>query len=530
MKRLLIAWIGHNDLRSLAAHMPPAGRAEILRIVGGQEQAGESGPVKTLVDCEAFDRVVLLSTYPAEWGRHFGKWLGGSPAILQVKIASPTDYESIFREADRVLGSLRDEGSLSNAELAIHLSPGSPAMAAVWLLLGKSKYPATFYQTYQGKAWTTEIPFDLAVDFLPDLYAHADVHLQHLAAKSPMEVAGFEGIVGTSKEIRTAVGRSKRAAIRGVPVLLLGESGVGKEMFAQAIHRASPRADGPFVAINCAAIARELLESELFGHKKGAFTGATSDRVGAFSEADGGTLFLDEIGECDLDSQAKLLRVLQPPSDGSPCQRVFRPVGSTTDQTSNVRVVAATNRDLIGAIADGRFREDLYYRLAVVTVNIPPLRERKRDISALSEALLQRINHQLAAEGEPGYRHKSLSATAISFVKQRDWPGNIRQLYNTLLQAAVMADADVLERADLEASMGQAPAVPGDRVDAMAQPLGDGFDLEKHLNSIRKHYLQRAMDEAQGVKAEASRLLGIANYQTLDAQLKRLKVPLSRRR
>ena len=314
-----------------------------------------------------------------------------------------------------------------------------------------------------------------------------------------------------------------------MPILLLGESGVGKEMFAQAIHRASPRAEGPFVAINCAAIARELLESELFGHKKGSFTGAAADREGAFAEADGGTLFLDEIGECDLEFQAKLLRVLQPPSNESPCHRVFRPIGATKDQTSNVRVVAATNRDLVKAIAQGQFREDLYYRLAVVTVNIPSLRDRKRDIPDIAGALMDRINRQLSAEGEPGYTYKSLSASAISFVKRREWPGNIRQLYNTLLQAAVMADGDTLERIDLEAAVGQVPALPGDRADAMEHPLGDGFDLEEHLNSIRRHYLQRAMEEANGVKAEASRLLGITNYQTLDAQLKRLKVPAARR-
>ena len=528
-KRLLVTWLGHNDLRPMAASQPPGVRDHILATVGGEALPNERGPIKTLLDLEPFDKALILSNFKADWSKRYAKWTGHSVEVVQVEIQAPTDYESIFRAVSGVLESLRDQGVLKSHELAIHLSPGTPAMAAVWLLLGKSKYPATFYQTYQGKVWKTDVPFDLAVDFLPDLYAHADMQLQHLAAKSPGEVAGFEEIVGSSREIRTAAGRSKRAAIRGVPILLLGESGVGKEMFAQAIHRASPRAEGPFVAINCAAIARELLESELFGHKKGSFTGAAADREGAFAEADGGTLFLDEIGECDLEFQAKLLRVLQPPSNESPCHRVFRPIGATKDQTSNVRVVAATNRDLVKAIAQGQFREDLYYRLAVVTVNIPSLRERKRDIPDIAGALMDRINRQLSAEGEPGYTHKSLSASAISFVKRREWPGNIRQLYNTLLQAAVMADGDTLERIDLEAAVGQVPALPGDRADAMEHPLGDGFDLEEHLNSIRRHYLQRAMEEANGVKAEASRLLGITNYQTLDAQLKRLKVPAARR-
>ncbi|WP_391581006.1 sigma-54 factor interaction domain-containing protein [Botrimarina hoheduenensis] len=305
----------------MAACQPAGVKDQILATVGGESHPNEGGPIKTLLDLEPFDKVLILSTFKADWSKRYANWTGHSVEVKQVEIKAPTDYESIFRAVSGVLEPLRDQGALKTHELALHLSPGTPAMAAIWLLLGKSKYPATFYQTYQGKAWKTDVPFDLAVDFLPDLYAHADMKLQHLAAKSPGEVAGFEEIVGTSKEIRTAAGRSKRAAIRGVPILLLGESGVGKEMFAQAIHRASPRAEGPFVAINCAAIARELLESELFGHQKGSFTGAAADRVGAFAEADGGTLFLDEVGECDLEFQAKLLRVLQPPSNASPCHR-----------------------------------------------------------------------------------------------------------------------------------------------------------------------------------------------------------------
>ncbi len=523
-KRLLVSWIGYNDLRPMAAAQSSSKRLEILSEIQGDSREGEVGPIKTLIDNVEFDRVVLLSNFKADWSRRYAQWLGRDSAIVPVKISNPTDYESIFRTVDGQLSRIRDSNLLRTHELCIHLSPGSPAMAAVWLLLGKSKYPATFYQTYQGKAWVTDVPFDLAVDFLPDFFAEPDKHLQHLAAKSPGEIAGFEGIVGDSQPIRAAVGRAKRAAVRNVPILLLGESGVGKEMFAQAIHKASSRVSAPFVPINCAAIARELLESELFGHTKGAFTGADKDRSGAFAEADGGTLFLDEVGECDLELQAKLLRVLQPPSDQSPCHRVFRPVGASKDQTSNVRVIAATNCDLIRAIGDGRFREDLYYRLAVITVNLPPLRDRIADIPKTAEALMERINRQLSAEGEPGYRHKSISAAAMSFVKRRPWPGNVRQLYNVLLQAAVMTDGDTLERQDVAAALGEMPQLPGDRYDAMDQPLGEGFELEDHLNAIRKHYLRRAMEESRGVKAEASRLLGIANYQTLDAQLRRLNV------
>jgi transcriptional regulator with PAS, ATPase and Fis domain len=307
-------------------------------------------------------------------------------------------------------------------------------------------------------------------------------------------------------------------------VLLLGESGVGKEMFARAIHEASARKGKPFVAINCAAVARELLESEFFGHKRGAFTGATREHAGAFSQADGGTLLLDEIGECDLELQAKLLRVLQASPGAHSCQRTFRPVGATRDATSNVRVIAATNHDLVQAVAEGRFREDLYYRLAVITVTLPPLRERKSDIPRIAAAMLHRINQEFAAEGEPGYQAKTLGDSAVSFARRYAWPGNVRQLYNVLVQAAVMTDARVLERRDLAAAIAHTPDVSVGRSDPMQQALGDGFDLEQHLDGIRRHYLQRAMDEAGGVKAEAARLLGLASYQTLDGQLKRLGV------
>jgi transcriptional regulator with PAS, ATPase and Fis domain len=396
-------------------------------------------------------------------------------------------------------------------------------MASVWLLLGKTRYPATFYQTFKGKASITNVPFDLTLDFLPELLRAPDAHWQHLSAQSPGEVAGFEKIVGDSKPIRLAVGRAQRAAIRSVPVLLLGESGTGKEMFARAIHDASARRSGPFIVINCAAIARELLESELFGHTKGAFSGATADRKGAFEEADGGTLFLDEIGECDLDLQAKLLRVLQPLSDSGPCKRAYRRVGESKDRMTDVRVIAATNRDLVKAIQDGRFRDDLYYRLAVVTIGLPALRERKTDIPKIAEVKMQQINREFMS-GEPGYRDKKLSDSAISFVKRYGWPGNVRQLHNALLQAAVMANGTVLHRDDILAAVGTMPDVETGRDGSLDEELGNGFDLEEHLNNIRKHYLRRAMEESRGVKAEASRMLGFTNYQTLDAQLKRLNV------
>ena len=389
--------------------------------------------------------------------------------------------------------------------------------------LGKTRYPAIFYETFGGKSWITEVPFDLTIDVIPDLLREPDAHLQHLAAQSPSEIEGFEDIVGDSRAIRDAVGRAKRAAMRGVSVLLLGESGTGKEMFAQAIHKASPRRDKPFLPINCAALSKTLLESELFGHAKGAFTGADKDRPGAFEIASGGTLFLDEIGECDLETQAKLLRVLQPVSGEGSCVRMVRRLGDDRERKIDVRVIAATNRDLHRAIRDGLFREDLFYRLATISISLPPLRDRRSDIAKIAERLLDQVNRQFSAE-EPNYQHKKLSASAIAFVKRHDWPGNVRQLFNALVQAAVLAEGDTLGRGDLAAALGEMPGQAASNAQLTERPLGDEFNLDAFLTDLHRQYLRRAMEEAKGVKAKAARLLGMTNYQTLDAQLKRLRV------
>jgi transcriptional regulator with PAS, ATPase and Fis domain len=319
------------------------------------------------------------------------------------------------------------------------------------------------------------------------------------------------------------VGRARKAALRDVAVLLLGESGTGKEMFARAIHDASPRRDKPFLAVNCAAIPKSLIESELFGHEKGAFTGAEKKYPGAFQRADGGSLFLDEVGECDPDIQAKLLRVLQPPPEAPPCIREFQPIGATKTLRTDVRVIAATNRNLMTMVQDGDFREDLFYRLAVITIKLPPLRERRSDIPNIATALLIQINRDFARQ-EPGYHHKFLSSSAKSFVSRHDWPGNVRQLYNALLQAAVMSDRDEIGIDDLQAAIAEMPEGRSRKDDPLELPLGNGFCLEKHLETIHRHYLQRAMHEAHSVKSKAARLLGMKNYQTLDAQLKRLGV------
>lgn len=520
-KRTLASWIGHADLAALASTLDTDQRDRLMKVLGGSTRTGTGdGPVRTLTMQETFDAIHLLSNYPAWIGRTFAKWIGKKTIVHEVELHDPTDYKQIFRLSDEVLARIC-EPDPTKVDLCIHLSPGTPAMTAIWVLLGKSRYPARFFQTHGGRAWQTEIPFDLVVDFIPGLLRGSDANLVGLASKAPGEISGFESILGNSRAIRIAVGRAQRAAIRSVSVLITGESGTGKEMFARAIHSASPRGNRSFVAINCAAVPRELLESELFGHKKGAFTGATSDRAGAFEEADGGTLFLDEVGECPLEMQAKLLRVLQPPAGHAPSYRLYRRIGESKDRACDVRVIAATNRRLLESVNRREFREDLYYRLAVVTLPLPSLRERREDIGILATSLLDQINQSFRQQ-EPGYRDKSLSVGTKAFVLRHTWPGNVRQLFNALVQAAVMVESSMIEKSDLQEALGEVHSPSMNSPTSVA--LGDGFSLTGHLESIQRDLIQRAMEEARGVKTKAARLLGYANYQTLDAQIKRLHV------
>lgn len=522
--QVLLSWIGHTDLRAMAAEQSPEIRQKIHDITGmGGPFQGGMGPVKTLLKAVSFERIYLLSTYPRDITELFLHWLGQAAETRYIALANPTEYGAIFAAVDTEMQAITQVLAGKPYRLSILLSPGTPAMAAIWVLLGKTKYPARFYQTYEGRAWVTDIPFDLTVDVVPELLRGADSIFQHLTARSPQDIQGFERISGDSQAIRLAVGRARKAALRDVPVLLLGESGTGKEMFAHAIHDASHRRSKPFLVCNCAAIPKALMESELFGHERGAFTGADKKYAGAFQRAHGGTLFLDEVGECDPDIQAKLLRVLQPPLDEPPCTREFQPLGAAKTVRTDVRVVAATNRDLLSMVRDGAFREDLLYRLAVITIKLPPLRERHSDIALIADRLLAQINRDFAQQ-EPGYQHKFLSHAAKFFVSKHDWPGNVRQLYNALLQAAVMSDQEAIEVLDLQAAIAEMPTGPRSKADPWELPLGQSFCLEEHLEAIQRHYLQRALYEARGVKSRAARLLGMKNYQTLDAQLKRLGV------
>jgi DNA-binding NtrC family response regulator len=532
-RRILVTWVGHTDLHAWKenGNLSEAQRKAVTEIVRSIKHEGV-GPIKSLLNQEAFDKVHLLGNYDVQFLQGFSKWLGGKVTCHPVILESPLDHGEIYKVVDPVLAKLE----LTAADkLFFHLSPGTPSMAAIWVLLGKSKYPASFFQTHyrkeekQSVVFPTEIPFDISLDYLPQLLREPNRLISQLQGQSPKEIQGFESIIGVSPSMREVVERARRAAIYDVSVLILGESGTGKEMIAEALHRASLRLDKKFFSINCAAISKTLIESELFGYKKGAFTDAKKDHIGLFKQADGGTLFLDEVGECDLDLQAKLLRALQPPHDKPPTYRTFRPLGSSTDDSADVRIVAATNRDLLKMVQQGSFREDLYYRIATITVQLPPLRQRGNDAILIAESLLNRINEDFQSlRLKQAYAPKALTADARSFIRKHDWPGNVRELKNVLTQCAVMSNERTICSADMSAALSQTLTVRDAAVDPI-HTIPDGFNLDDYLDQIRKNYLEAAMLQSQGVKTRAAELLGYGSHQVLTNQLKRFGLDRGKR-
>lgn len=474
------------------------------------------GPIAQALDSRPFDEVVLLSDYDERVAAPYLKWLRARAnariEVLREPLSGPTNfgeiYEAAVRAVRRALGDRHRDLALT-----FHLSPGTPAMAAVWILLGKTRFPAELIESSKDHGVrTVSVPFDISADFIPDLLREQDERLRQGSAGEPPEAPEFADVIHRSRVMVRLIHRARRVAVRNIPVLIEGESGTGKEMLSRAIHRASPRRDRPFIPVNCGAIPAELVESELFGHEKGAFTDAKESRKGYFEAASGGTLFLDEIGELPAPAQVKLLRVIQE-------SEVVR-LGASKPLKVDVRVIAATNRTLTQEIADGRFREDLFYRLAVAVLNIPPLRERTGDLAILIERLLAQVNREAASE--PGYEEKRLSAGAKNLLLAHSWPGNVRELLNTLRRAAIWSDGAAISSEDAREAL--LPAIVSGRQDVLARPLGGGFDLQALLKDVARSYLLRAMDEARGSKTKAAELVGLPSYQTLTNWLRKYEV------
>lgn len=327
--------------------------------------------------------------------------------------------------------------------------------------------------------------------------------LVNTAIKSGTSEAALDDelLVGSTEVMQKLKQQIHKLARSQAPVLITGESGCGKELIARSIHKQGPRSEGPFIAINCGAIPRELMESEFFGHKKGSFTGANADKIGLFQAAEGGTLFLDEVADLPLDMQVKLLRAIQ--------EKAVRPVGTQAEQKTNIRILSATHKNLQSEISNGGFRQDLYYRINVIHLHAPALRERLDDLPALTTAIL----HKLATTYETD--KISLTAEALKELKRHPFPGNVRELENSLERAFTLCEGNTIDKNDL-----QLTSIQIDTAETHDDEL-NGQALDKKLEEIERNYITKALEETRWNRTEAAQNLGIS-FRSLRYRLKKL--------
>jgi len=492
----LLTFVGFHDPYSLG-------------LVEGEEQ---TGPILSLLGDQPFGRVILFDTpqtrsqTAATQSAIAERFPDVRTEVRDVAVKDPTDYLAILASLRGHLKDLCAEAPPPHCTISV--TSGTPQMHACWFLLAASgEIPARVINVRPPRYVTRDRPLVSEVDFadpeFPRVRAWSGGRIRPAddgageqdrgeagGAADPTEAIRALGIVGDHPRMRRALEYATDLAPATLAVLILGDTGTGKELIARLIHRLSPRAQGKFVPVNCGAIPAELAESLLFGHKKGAFTGALQDQVGKFALADGGTLFLDEIGELPPPTQAKLLRVLQ---DGE-----VEPLGALKTQKVNVRVIAATNRDLKAAIADGKFREDLYYRVAVGVIELPALCERASDIPKLALHVLDRINSGLRSP-------KRLSVAALRRLQAHRWPGNVRALENVLERSARLCPRPVLEAEDL---LIEDPITRDDPFSGLPVPH-EGFSIDDFQRQARRQLILRALEMTGENQSAAARLLGV---------------------
>lgn len=457
-----------------------------------------AGPVLTVADSHPFSHIYLFATpRMAEQTAHTVAALRNRLPNTEIHVCDaplgdPTNYVGILRQIRRHFKKI--QAVHPEADFFIAVSSGTPHMHASWVMLAASgEIPATILQSTppefvtDGRSRVKEI--DLTKEEFPRITLR-EMTGSDQDAPSDVDAARREiGLIGTDESFLKAI--SQLAAYAGYDdthILLLGETGSGKERFTELLHRLSQRSTRPLVTVNCSTIPAELVESQLFGHKKGSFTGAVTDHLGKFKTADGGVIFLDELGELPLIAQAKLLRVLD--------QGEIEPVGANRAVNVNVRVVAATNRNIRQMVADGKFREDLYQRFGAV-ITLPPLRQRKSDIALLALHLLEEWNrrHQ---------KQRRLSAKALTALTAHAWPGNVRELRRVIAQSAMLTEKAVIGPDDLKFEL---PVTQYTHA-AIPEPSA-GFSLQAYLEAQRGRIIARALERTGNVQARAARLLGI---------------------
>ncbi len=477
------------------------GERDPFAAVRGQETAQRPGPILTLLgERRDFGRMLLFFTdTPAMNDRAAAtrdavgeRYPGVRVQLRPLSIPDPTSYEEILAglRGDCSHWLVHDGGQ----EYYVALASGTPQMQSCWLLLTASgELPANVLYTRNPAQVQKGQPIVVEIDprkrffprILPSIGAEGPAKERPVLADVLQEL----GIIGDDPAMKRELDRAAKAAPYDKPVLILGETGVGKELIARLIHRLSKRRDQEFVAVNCGAIPTNLAESELFGHEKGAFTGAVYRRLGAFRRAHGGTLFLDEIGDLPNEIQVKVLRAL---NDGE-----IMPLGAREALKVNVRIVAATNRNLEERIKSGLFREDLYYRIHTTIINIPPLRVRKGEIARLAQFMLEKMNQE-------SKETKTINPAVIPILQSYGWPGNIRELKVVIDRAWIQAGGETIDVEDL--GLPDAPATV--RAGELPEPE-EGFRMPSYLDEVRQRLLEKALAKSGGNKTQAARLLGI---------------------
>ena len=491
--KILFTWLGITDLKASRGQLD-----------------GGLGPIAMAITQMDFDEIIILTDHQPDAEDQYLQWLATRVnkkiAKFSASLTSPINFGEIYESAIKCI-----EGSgHKEEEMTFHLSPGTPAMAAVWIILSKTRYPAELIESsLEHGARKASVPFDISADYIPDLLRKSDRDLNRLSSGSPPEHPEFKAIIHRCEVMKRLISKAQKVAYRSVPVLIHGESGTGKELLARAIHNASPRKDKAFVPVNCGAIPKDLIDAELFGHTKGAFSGAAKDRKGYFESADGGTLFLDEIGELPQEAQVRLLRALQ--------ESQITRVGESSPTKIDVRIISATHRNLIQEVAENRFREDLFHRLAVGILTLPPLRERTGDLSLLIDLLFEQVQEE--SKEQPGYERKKISAGAKNLMLSQPWPGNIRELLNTLRRVSIWCDGDQITADDIKESMLPMQSKTSDGI--LHQSIDQGFSLPETMKKVALHYLSKALDECGENKTLAAQKLGLSSYQTLTNWMKK---------
>lgn len=491
--RILVCWLAGEDIQG----------AERL----DQEMPGPLGTaIKDLK--YSFDRAVVLTNprFSSQWidVQKFVCSLVEQPPEIEERITNlenPTDFTAIF-----MLGKAALEDIVSRypqAEIYVNLSSGTRAMAAVWpLLLASTEGNFQLVQTsLESGVDEVDLPVQVFADALPDVMREQARRIGKAVEGASTAISGFENIIGRSSSMRLVVEEAKKVSIYPVHILIQGETGTGKEVFARAIHKnysenylGRSEQECPFVPVNCGAIPSELIESEFFGHKKGAFTGATQDREGHFEAAMGGTIFLDEVGELPLSAQTRLLRVLQE-------KEIVRVGDSKVRSVEGVRVIAATNRNLLESIKRREFREDLYYRLRVIMLSLPPLRHREGDLQDFISQKLLQIARDLRIPP------KTLTANARRLLSAHLWPGNVRELEATIQRLLIMSDSESLTDRDVDRAVEKASS--GVPAPGHILPIEEGFRVKDELNRLKREYARQALEQAGGNASKAGRLLGL---------------------